>query len=276
MGQVVYIQTTGSHIGSYQQLQVTLAEFLHHQVTLCLAQFAVQGVGIVAVLYQLVGYLLCFFTGTAEDDTVNLRIKVYHAFQCQVFVFGMDDVCDVVDVLAAFVLGTDGDFLGIVQVSLGNAGNLGTHGSREHQGVPVLRYFFQDGVDAVCETHVQHFIGFVHHDIADRRQVGHLTFHQVDEASRCGHDDVYPLFQATYLAVDGGTTVYRQYFQIGDILRVVCQVTGYLQTEFAGRTENQCLWNTTGYVNLLNQRQTKCGCFSGSGLCQSHYIVSVS
>ena len=35
------IDAAGSHIGGNQQLQVTLTEFLHHQVALCLAQLAV-------------------------------------------------------------------------------------------------------------------------------------------------------------------------------------------------------------------------------------------
>lgn len=79
MSQIVYVQSTCCHIGSYQQLKVTLAELLHHQVTLCLTQFAMQGIGIVSVLNQLVGYFLSFLAGTAENDTVNLWIIIYNS-----------------------------------------------------------------------------------------------------------------------------------------------------------------------------------------------------
>ena len=77
VGQVVHVQSAGSHIRSNQQLQMTLAELLHHQVTLRLAQFTVQRVGVIAVLYQLVGNLLRFQPSTAEDNAVNHRIEVY-------------------------------------------------------------------------------------------------------------------------------------------------------------------------------------------------------
>ena len=79
---------------------MTLAEFLHHKVTLSLAQFAVKRVGTVAVLYQLVCYLLSFDTCTAEYDTVNLRIVVYDTFQCEILVLCVYDICYMVYVLA--------------------------------------------------------------------------------------------------------------------------------------------------------------------------------
>ena len=80
MGQVVHIQSACGNVCGNQQLQVADAELLHHGIALCLAQFAVQRVGVVAFLHQLVGYLLRLLAGAAEDDAVYLRIVVYNTF----------------------------------------------------------------------------------------------------------------------------------------------------------------------------------------------------
>ena len=129
--QVVHVQSAGGHVGGHQQLQVAHAELLHHQVALCLRQFTVQSVGVVAFLYQLVGYLLCLLTGAAEDDAVYLGQVVHNAFQGGILVFGVHHVDQVLHVGRTFVLAAYGDFLGIAQVVLGYAGYLGAHGGRE-------------------------------------------------------------------------------------------------------------------------------------------------
>ena len=80
MGQIIYIQTTGCDIGSNQQLQVLDTELLHHIITLCLTQFAVQRISIVSVLDQFICYFLRFLTCPAENDGINIRIEVGDTF----------------------------------------------------------------------------------------------------------------------------------------------------------------------------------------------------
>ena len=86
MSQVIHVQSAGSDIGSNQQLNVFNTELLHHIVALRLAQFAMQRIGIVTVLYQFVGNFLCLLTGAAENDTVDVRIKIGDTFQCKIFI----------------------------------------------------------------------------------------------------------------------------------------------------------------------------------------------
>ena len=68
-------------------------------------------------------------------------------------------------VAGAFIFASDGDFLGIAQVLLGDACDFRAHGSGEQQGVALLRHIGENGVDAVCESHVQHFVRFVHNHV---------------------------------------------------------------------------------------------------------------
>ena len=73
------------------------------EVALGLREVAVEGFGVVAVADEEVGDFLCLHTGAAEDDAVDFREIVHHAFQCEVFVFGVYEIIDVVDVFGTFV-----------------------------------------------------------------------------------------------------------------------------------------------------------------------------
>ena len=100
------------------------------------------------------------------------------------------------------------NFLGIMQIRFGDAGYFRTHGSREHQGVPVFGNLFQNGVDAVGKSHVQHFIRFIHYYVAYCFQMRYLALHQVYQTSRSSNNDMYSLFQTAYLAFNRRASVY--------------------------------------------------------------------
>ena len=90
-----------------------------------------QRIGVVAILYQFVGDLLRLFAGTAEDDAVDVRVKVGDTFQREVLVLCTDHVVDIADILIALVLVADHDFLRILHVPLRDGSNLLRHGGRE-------------------------------------------------------------------------------------------------------------------------------------------------
>ena len=209
--QVVHVESARSHVGSNQQLQMTLTELLHHQVTLCLAQLAMQWISVISVLNQLIGYLLCLFTSTTENDTVNLRIEVNHALQCRIFIFRMNDISYVIYVLATLVLSTDCNFFRIVQICFCDTCDIWAHCSREHQRITVLRNFLQDSVDAVGKSHVKHFVGLIHHYVFDSFKMRHLTLHQVNKSSWGSYYDMHSLLQAANLAFDRRATIYGEY-----------------------------------------------------------------
>ena len=112
MGKVVDVEAAGRYVGGNEQLQIVQAELLHHGVALLLREVAVQRVGIVAVLDEGVGYFLGFEAGAAEDDAVDVGVVVGDAFQCRIFVFGVYEVVDVLDVLGSFVFTADDNLSG--------------------------------------------------------------------------------------------------------------------------------------------------------------------
>ena len=74
--QVVDVEAASGHVGSDEELKVADAELLHHVVTLCLRELAVQRVGIVAVADQLVGDLLSLLACAAEYDPIDAGVIV--------------------------------------------------------------------------------------------------------------------------------------------------------------------------------------------------------
>ena len=66
--QVLHIESSRRHVGSHEELYAVLAEFLHRQVTLLLRKVAMQRVGIVTILYELIGHFLRLHARAAEDD----------------------------------------------------------------------------------------------------------------------------------------------------------------------------------------------------------------
>lgn len=93
---VLHVESSRRHVGSHEELYAVLAEFLHRQVTLLLRKVAMQRVGIVTILYELVGHFCVSMRVQAEDDGINLGIIIHDTLQGQVFVLGMHHVIHVV------------------------------------------------------------------------------------------------------------------------------------------------------------------------------------
>ncbi len=72
----------------------------------------------------------------------------------------------------------------------------------------------QNRIDAVGESHIQHFVRFVHNHVPDRTQIDCLTVHQVEQASRCRYHYMYATFQRLDLTFNAGTSVYRSTFRL--------------------------------------------------------------
>ena len=228
---------------------------------------------VVAVLDELVGNLLCLYLRTTEDDSEDAGVEVYDALQGEVFILGMHEVVDVVDVLGTFVARTDDNLSMVVQIGLGNAFNLATHRCREHQRIALLGQVFENLVDALRESHVQHLVGFIEHHAANLTEVGFTTVHQVNQSARCSHNNLHATTQLAYLQHDAGSAIDCYDIHCRHILCEIANVVANLQTQFTRGTEYQGLRLTVFGVEALQQGNAKGGRLSRSRLGQSNEVA---
>ena len=67
-----------------------------------------------------------------------------------------------------------------MEIVFGNALDFGTHGGGEEQRVALGRHAGEDFVDAFREAHVEHFVGFVKHNVFNGIKLCHTALHEVD------------------------------------------------------------------------------------------------
>ena len=249
--QVIDVQSAGSHVGSHQQLYGMLAELLHGQVALLLREVAMQRLGIVPILDELVGHLLRLYLRAAEDDGEDAGIVVHQSLQCQVLVLGIHHVVDVVHMLGTLVAAAYYDFLVVMQVSLGNALDVAAHGGREEQRVTVVGHTIQYGVDALLESHVQHLVGLVQHHVLHVVQLCHAALHQVDQSARRSHDDLHAFAQGTNLLFYRCTAIDRLDVDAVQVFGKVAHVVGNLQAQLTRRRQHESQWNAAAYLAQL-------------------------
>ena len=159
-----------------------------------------------------------------------------------------------------------------MQIGLCHTLYLLTHCGREHQGAVFSRQRFEYLVDAVGETHIQHFIGLIQHNIAHQIEMHLPTMHQVDQASWSSHDDLHTFLQGTHLGFYGSTTIDGFYMNAIDVLGKIADVIGNLQTQLARGRKYQCLSIPERIVDPLQQWDTKGGGLTCTCLGQSNHI----
>ena len=239
--QVIYIKASSCHISCHKQLDAMPTKLLHREFTLLLRQFAVQGIGVVAVANQVVSYLLCLESCTAEDDGIDAGIVIDDALQGEILVARVYHIIYVVDVLGAFVATAHLNLFGIGQVVLCDAFYLLTHCGAEEQGAMLAGNACEDAVQLFLEAHREHLVCLVEHNVLHLREVCYTTVHQVHQSARCCHDDVHAMLQGTYLRLDVCAAIDSHDFRLRQIFAEALQVVGNLQTEFACRAEyNYC------------------------------------
>ena len=276
MGQVVDVQSAGSHVSGHEQLCQVVAELLHGQITLLLAQVTMKRLGIVSVLDELISHFLRLDLRATKDDGIDARVEIDNTFQREILVTRVDHIVDVVDVLGTFVARSDDDLLVVVEIVLRDGLYLLAHGGREKQGVAVSGHALKDLVDAFREAHVEHFVGLIKHDVVDLVELCHATFHQIDETAGGSHDDLHAVAQGMDLCLDRCSAVDGHNVHAVDILGKSVEIVGNLQAQLTCGAEDEGLSRFVGGVGLLQHGDAVGGCLACSCLCQCYDIVAVT
>ena len=276
VSQIIYVQTTGSHIGSHQELNGMVAELLHGEVTLLLTQVAVQCLSIITILNQLICNILSLQLGAAEDNRKDAWIEIHHTLQGEILVLGIYQIVDVVYMLSTLVARTHYDFLVVVQVVEGNLLDVLAHGSREEQSVSILRHVLEDGIDALREAHVQHLVSLIKHHVVHVLQLSHATINQIEQTARGSHDNLHTMLQGANLASDVGTAINSGNMQTVDVLGKTVQIVCYLEAELTCRTEDDSLCLLAAGISFLDNRNTVRCSLTRTGLRQRNHVVLIT
>ena len=276
VSQIIYVQTTGSHIGSHQELNGMVAELLHGEVTLLLTQVAVQRLCIITILNQLICNILSLQLGAAEDNCKDAWIEIHHALQGEILVLGIYQIVDVVYMLSTLVARTHYDFLVVVQVVEGNLLDVLAHGSREEQSVSIFRNVLEDGIDALREAHVQHLVSLIKHHVVHVLQLSHATINQIEQTARGSHDNLHTMLQGANLASDVGTAINSGNMQTVDVLGKTVQIVCYLEAELTCRTEDDSLCLLAAGIGFLDNRNTVRCSLTRTGLRQRNHVVLIT
>ena len=168
------------------------------------------------------------------------------------------------------------DGLGVPQEGVGQAADLGRHGGREEQRLPVAREQADDALDVGDEAHVEHAVGLVDDEHLDVGQQQAAALEQVDQPARRGDQHVDAAHQrvllvAQALAADEQRVVELQVFAVLD------EVLGHLQRELARGLEDQAARHAgagAGAGEDVDHRQREARRLAGAGLRAAQHVAA--
>ena len=126
----------------------------------------------------------------AEQDC-GFRFVETHQIDHGVFdIGGRDGNRLVIDITVARIVADGRNAQGFALITLGQRDDRARHRRRKQQGTAFARGRFENFLEIFAETHVEHFVGFIEHDIAQRREIERATFEVIAQAARCADDDL--------------------------------------------------------------------------------------
>ncbi len=209
MADIGNIKPPRRYVGGDQELDFTATKSVQRACAHRLIQIAVNGSGIIVVIFQRLGDNINVNLAVAEDNAIGNLIAFAFDQRPQnvalflggtIFARRFENAHGLNDGFRGGRLTRHFHPLGIVQKLLRNPGNLGRHRGREKQGLPGEWRQLEDALDIGDEAHIQHAVGLVDdHDLnAGQHQFAALKM--IQQAARCGDQNVNaPVDQAVLI-----------------------------------------------------------------------------
>ena len=135
----------------------------------------------------------------------------------------------------------DRHFFGVAQVAFGHAPNRRRHRRREKCGYPTLGNLGGDFLNVLGESHSEHFVGLVEHEIAHCVQTKGAAVHEVHNAPRGADHHLRPAFERPELGEIGGPAVHGGDVDPARFRRKRLDCLRSLHRQLARRGENEGL-----------------------------------
>ena len=144
-----------------------------------------------AVFLQVFGHIVGAELGAGEDQHLAPVALIDDVRQQGFFLAAPDGVYGLLDALHRGVARRHLNMCGLAQQAVGEIANLVAEGGRKQQGLFLLGDERQHLLDVMDKAHVQHAVGLVEHQDLDLAQVQRTLASMVQQAARCGHQDVH-------------------------------------------------------------------------------------
>lgn len=162
------IDTTADDIGSDQDFEFPIAEFLQHAITFALRHVAMHATGVRELLRQFSLELIGAAPRAAENDRLFRLLAFEQPNQQIEFLVSVDGEVALFDRFDCHRVGAAVDHQRFVHVRLGQPTDRWRQGRREQQRLAVFRAPPQDPFDLGAKADVEHSVSFVEHDAPHR------------------------------------------------------------------------------------------------------------
>jgi len=225
---VVHVDATSRHIGGYQELQARFAKSVHDPIALHLAHVSVQSVRLVTVGDHVFDQVIHHRLGIAENDAEFQIMDIDQSGEQFEFEAALDFEHGLLDGRHRHGLLLDLDVFGIPREGLDPGANGARHGGREEDGLSFLRKGFQNHLDVLSESHIQHHIGFIEDDRMEPVELQGAATHVVHDPARGADHDLGALSDARKLAFIRLAAIDRQAHDTAFVVGQFMDFFGYL------------------------------------------------
>ena len=206
--QVVDVDTPRRHVRSHEDIYLPVTEFTQYLFTLCLRHVAVQALGRVSPFEKPVHQLVRPHLRAAEDDAIKFGSDVDDTRQGVELVRFAHLEINLVGQVGRQPGRFHAQHLHVAHVGPRKVHDTLRHGRRKEQDAPLSGRMRHNFLDILDESHVQHFVSLVQHEVADAGKVERPAPDVVEHAPRRPHHNIGPLRQPPELFAHGGSAVY--------------------------------------------------------------------
>lgn len=207
----IHTNTSGSHIGGDHNRRLAASEFTQHPVSLVLVLVTVNGQSRPAVLSQKRRNVVTSSLCRRKDKTLGLLVGgggLQVLDQTVSLLKLSDNLHKLGDgVRGSQFQGANGDLNWVNQVVSGQVLDFLWPGSRPHQGLTVWSDLVDNLSNLRLETHIQHSVGLIQHQVSDSSEVRLLGLQHVNQTTWCGDTNLDTASQVSDLLALGGTTI---------------------------------------------------------------------
>ena len=261
----LHVQAARGHIGRHQHRTAAVGEADQHLVALALVELAVQRKRLVALRAQHLRKVGALRSRVAEGQG-GRRAVVLEQQRDGVQPLVLAHLVEMLADRLRRVLRRQRDALRLAHEARREAGHLVRQRGREEQRLTLARTLREHIGNGLRKPHVEHAVGLVEHEDAQRCQAQARARQVVEHASGRADDHVRAVRQARRLVAQRHATAQGEHLHVVFGSRQASHLLRHLVGKFAGRAQHERLDLEAPAVDAPEQGQREGGRLAAAGL----------